>query len=213
MIRKQDGKWYVYSSDGSKKLGGPYKTKAEATKRLRQVEYFKHHKGASLPSRDLLGVRAHTEGSFKTSKFGGRDYMVVPVVALVEGVIQGVTAEYPELALASEFGRFPAGWNGRPVVMDHPEVTVNNQSFKVSANSPGILEKYQFGFLFNSRLEGDKLVTEAWIDVERASRLGAASRKVIEDLQAGKTLEVSTGLFTGVHKVAGYKGSQRYEAV
>ena len=28
-----------------KNLGGPYKTKAEAEKRLRQVEYFKHKKG------------------------------------------------------------------------------------------------------------------------------------------------------------------------
>lgn len=26
-------------------LGGPYKSKAEAEKRLRQVEYFKHNKG------------------------------------------------------------------------------------------------------------------------------------------------------------------------
>jgi hypothetical protein len=170
-------------------------------------------KNAGDPVRDLLGIRAQTSGSFRTEKFGGRDYMVVPVVALVEGVIQGVTAEYPELALASEFGKFPAGWNGRPVVMDHPEITENNQTYKVSANSPAILEKYQFGFLFNSRTEGDRLTTEAWIDVDRAKRLSAASKKVIQDLKEGKTCEVSTGLFTGIHKVAGYRGSQRYEAV
>jgi hypothetical protein len=163
--------------------------------------------------RDLLGIRAQAGGSFQNAKFGGRNYMVVPVVALVEGVIQGVTAEYPELALASEFGKFPAGWNGRPVVMNHPEVTDNGQTFKVSANSPAILEKDQFGFLFNTRADGNRLVTEAWIDVDRANRLSAASRKVIADLKAGKTCEVSTGLFTGTHKVAGYRGSERYEAV
>ncbi len=31
-------------SESGKNLGGPYKTKAEAEKRLRQVEYFKHRK-------------------------------------------------------------------------------------------------------------------------------------------------------------------------
>lgn len=42
MIRKENGGYHVYSEDGSKNLGGPYKTKAEAEKRLREVECFKH---------------------------------------------------------------------------------------------------------------------------------------------------------------------------
>lgn len=42
MIRKQNGKWYVYSEDGTRRLGGPYGSKAQAEERLRQVEYFKH---------------------------------------------------------------------------------------------------------------------------------------------------------------------------
>lgn len=44
MIVKTEKGWVVKSSDGSKKLGGPYKTKAEANKRLAQVEYFKKKK-------------------------------------------------------------------------------------------------------------------------------------------------------------------------
>ena len=44
MIRKvKDG--YKVLSEKGKNLGGPYKTKAAAEKRLRQVEFFKHHKG------------------------------------------------------------------------------------------------------------------------------------------------------------------------
>lgn len=42
ILREEGGKWYVYSEDGSKKLGGPYDTQGEAEKRLEQVEYFKH---------------------------------------------------------------------------------------------------------------------------------------------------------------------------
>jgi hypothetical protein len=44
MIRKVKAGYKVLSEKG-KNLGGPYKTKAEAEKRLRQVEFFKHHKG------------------------------------------------------------------------------------------------------------------------------------------------------------------------
>jgi hypothetical protein len=35
----------VLSEKTGKNLGGPYKSKAEAEKRLRQVEFFKHRKG------------------------------------------------------------------------------------------------------------------------------------------------------------------------
>ncbi|MGB9337421.1 MAG: hypothetical protein WCB14_20590 [Candidatus Acidiferrales bacterium] len=44
MIKKVIGGYKVLSTKG-KNLGGPYKTKEEAQKRLRQVEFFKHNKG------------------------------------------------------------------------------------------------------------------------------------------------------------------------
>src|SRR5450755_3443261 len=44
MIKKAEGGYKVLSEKG-KNLGGPYKTKKEAEKRLQQVEYFKHKKG------------------------------------------------------------------------------------------------------------------------------------------------------------------------
>ena len=40
-IRKRKGRWFVLSEKG--KSLGDYATKDEAVKRLRQVEYFKHH--------------------------------------------------------------------------------------------------------------------------------------------------------------------------
>ncbi len=43
MIKKVKGGYKVLSSKG-KNLGGPYKTLAEAQRRLRQVEFFKHRK-------------------------------------------------------------------------------------------------------------------------------------------------------------------------
>jgi hypothetical protein len=44
MIGKEKEGYQVMSEKG-KNLGGPYRTKAEAEKRLRQVEFFKHRKG------------------------------------------------------------------------------------------------------------------------------------------------------------------------
>jgi hypothetical protein len=44
MITKT-AKGYVVRSKNGKNLGGPYRTRQEAKKRLRQVEFFKH-KGA-----------------------------------------------------------------------------------------------------------------------------------------------------------------------
>jgi hypothetical protein len=44
MIKKVKGGYQVISSKG-RNLGGPYKSLEEAKKRLRQVEFFKHHKG------------------------------------------------------------------------------------------------------------------------------------------------------------------------
>jgi hypothetical protein len=44
MIKKVSGGYKVLSEKG-KNMGGPYKTKKEAEKRLKQVEYFKHNKG------------------------------------------------------------------------------------------------------------------------------------------------------------------------
>lgn len=41
---KKTAKGYVVRSKKGKNLGGPYKTRDEALKRLRQVEFFKHQK-------------------------------------------------------------------------------------------------------------------------------------------------------------------------
>lgn len=43
IIKRKDG-YYVLSEKTKRNLGGPYQTRGEAEKRLRQVEYFKHIK-------------------------------------------------------------------------------------------------------------------------------------------------------------------------
>ena len=46
-IVKENNKYYIFSKDGSKKLGGPFESKEQAVKRLRQIEYFAN-KGSKM---------------------------------------------------------------------------------------------------------------------------------------------------------------------
>lgn len=52
MIVREKGGWSVKSEKG-KHLGGPYKKKSQAIHRLRQVEWFKKHKGRTVLTRGL----------------------------------------------------------------------------------------------------------------------------------------------------------------
>jgi hypothetical protein len=155
------------------------------------------------------GVRAHVSGGYSTGELHGKEYIVVPVVALVEGVLQGMAAEGPELALASEFGKFPDSWNGRPIVMSHPVV----DGTPVSANSPAVLHEYQIGFIFNSSMDSSKLVLEAWVDRDLMSNLNDDSKAILETLEKGEMIEVSTGYFAEIEKLIGMHNNKKYEAV
>jgi hypothetical protein len=156
------------------------------------------------------GVRAHVSGSYRTETLHGQEYIVVPVVALVEGVLQGMSASGPELALASEFGKFPDSWNGRPAVMSHP---IDSDGRPVSANSPKILETYQIGFLFNTALRDNKLHQEAWINKSIMTNLNSDTKEVMETLEKGEMIEVSTGYFAEIEPTTGMYANSEYEGI
>lgn len=125
--------------------------------------------------------------------FDNKEHLVVPLIALVEGVLQAANTPNPELALASEFGAIPAAWDGRPVTLGHPK---KDGKF-VSANSPDVLESVKVGMLFNTHLDGDKLKTEAWLDIQKMPFNERAR------LTSGKEIEVSTGFFAEVEPKQG----------
>lgn len=144
-----------------------------------------------------------------TKTMAGKEYTVVPCIALVEGVLQGANSPSPELALASEFGKMVDGWNGRPLVLNHPKV---NGQF-VSANSPSVLEGWQMGYIFNARVEDKKLKVDAWIDNARVAELGGEFVTIKEAIESGELIEVSTGLYTELVKMHGVYQGEKYEAV
>lgn len=154
-----------------------------------------------LRSIRLVGA---TGAVIRTAQFDGREHLVVPVVALMEAVIHPVNAPHPEFVPAELLARAPSGWNGRPLVVDHPFVG----GVAVSANSPGILETMSFGMLFNTAspakvLETKRLTAEAWIDLARAEKVGELAMSVVARAQNGEPIEVSVGALVTLNDKTG----------
>ena len=123
-----------------------------------------------------------------------RDYLVIPVVMMVEGVHTGSQgAVYHSI---DELGKVPESWNGRPIVIDHPMI----DGIPVSANDPEILEQCGIGNVFDTFVDGTKLKAKAWIDELKLQEISVdLYNKIVE----GEELEVSVGVFTDNEDVEG----------
>jgi len=198
VIVKRDGKFFVESESG-KNLGGPYDTRAEAEKRLAQVEFFKNNSFSNITS-NIKSEKARTR--YETLE--GKEYLVVPCVMMTEGVHYGSMGPlyYPQ----EELSKTPAIWNGKPVVVYHPQF--NGQS--ISACDPDVFETQKIGQLFNTRWEDGKLKTECWIDEEKANQV---DDRVMNAILSGQMMEVSTGLFTDNEVVEGEWNGEQFEAI
>lgn len=161
----------------------------------------------------LVNLRGVT-GKARTETYQGRDHLVVPVVALMEGVIWPVNAKAAEFVPGDVLATATQAWNGHPVVMGHPM----EDGVPVSANQPRVLEAYGFGSIFNTApservLETKKLELEAWLDLEGASRVGAEAQRVIERAQAGEQIEVSVGAMVALTAQSGTHNGKAYSHV
>ena len=139
-------------------------------------------------------------GAIVTKSWAGRNWLVAPVVPVVAGVLN------EELVSAEELGSGYQSWNGRPVTVGHPQ---QDGAF-ISANSPDVLDQYQVGQLFNVRFDGNRLKADAWLDV---ARLQTVNNDLLNDLQSGKPVEVSTGYYRRVYREQGVAGGRRYRTV
>jgi len=136
--------------------------------------------------------------------FDGKDYLVVPVIMMVEGVHHG--SHGAVLHTAEELGKFPASWDGIPVTLGHPKV----DGQYVSANTPEILKDWAIGTIFNTRMDGKDLKAEAWID---ETKLIAFSPKTATRINNGEIIEVSIGVFSDEDIIEGFYGIEQYSAI
>jgi hypothetical protein len=152
----------------------------------------------NMPSqRASFGKLQIQADKIRKETFDGRPHTVLPAIIAIDGVMNGakVTGE--------ELGKYPGSWDGRPIPLLHPQ----KQGEPVSANLPDVLER-RVGTVFNSKLDGDALRAEFWIDDERMDRMGETT--TLSNMIEGKiVMEVSTAYFCDVIvNVGEYKGKK-----
>lgn len=152
-----------------------------------------------------LAIQA--SGAASTRELHGREFRVVPSVLVREQVLRnnlgatflpadGITPDFAEAA------------NGAPVLTDHP----TRGGIPTSGRSPEIMNELGVGFLFNVKAEENRLVGEVWIDPSRAEAVGDLTA-ILERLERGETVELSTGFPARLERVAGAFNGEEYDVV
>jgi hypothetical protein len=138
------------------------------------------------PTHHLRAALCGHTSTIRMMTVEGVPLIVVPVVALVEGVMQPLGADCPELVPLSVLSTAPEAWAGYPAMFGHP--TRDGKS--VSAESPGARERLQIGTILNSRYDG-RLLMDVAIMPKKAEEIGAGV--LLERLRAGEPCDVSVG--------------------
>lgn len=205
-VRSEGGRWGVFSSEGNHRLG-THATEAEARAQSLAIEakVKREARTAEAPKGEMRDVHLRCAlSASRTEIVNGREYLVVPVVALMEGVIHAVNAETPERVPIETLQKAAATWNGRPVTLGHPK-TGGKQC---SASHPEALGLH-IGEIKNSHISGKKLLQEAWIDKEKAKLLDA---EMLQRLSDNKTEEVSVGAYVVTDGIEGKLDDKPYKA-
>lgn len=152
-------------------------------------------------------------GAIRTATYNEREHLVVPIVAMVEGVVWAVNSDVPEFVPAEELAQTPHQWNGRGCFAGHPE----DGGSQVTANTPRTLEK-SFGLIFDTVdatkiLETRCLEFNTWLDPQKAQLVGAEASDVITRLRAGERVEVSIGCYVEAEEKDGTFDGQEYHSV
>lgn len=123
----------------------------------------------------------------------GRKHVVVPGVMITEGVHTG--SDGPVFYSAEKTAQMSQAWNHKPLVVYHP---TNSEGQNISSSDKVVIDTQEIGRVLNTQwLQADGSLParqgfEAWIDEEHANTV---DKRILENVMAGKKVEVSTGLF------------------
>lgn len=149
------------------------------------------------PDLYVLAEYVDDDALVRRELYDGSIHTIVPAVLAVDGVMNGARVSAEELA------RHVGAWNGRPIVLLHPEDEVGPIS---AAAGPDILER-RVGTVFGATVEDAKLKAELWIDESRMDALSASA--LLGSIVAGELVEVSTGYFADdVAETGTYNGRE-----
>jgi hypothetical protein len=187
-------KWADAAEDG---LESPWAAAIAQFKKLYKSDGDKWMKKVKA---NVLQFASNQVAEVRREEVGGIEYLVAPVVAICEGVLNS------ELVPAEEIGNHFHSWDGRPVVLGHPK----EGDIDISANDPEILNEIGIGWLYNTEFVDGKLKGEMWHPVAALERIAPEYK---ERLEAGEETEVSTAYFRDRKEQPGKFGDVEYGAV
>lgn len=138
----------------------------------------------------------------RTGELRGEKYLIVDIVSLrPDIVIRPMGSTSPEFVPGDIHNGALHTFANRPVVLDHP---VDDNGESVSANSPKVLEGYQFGHVFEPYYD-DRLglVLPSWLSSTLASDVGDEAESVLEDFRNAISREVSVGVYAYIEDQSG----------
>ncbi len=196
------GKCYTYTSGDTE---GSKKAKAKATKQG-AAAHASGYSGNSNEGNNKMfqKITAAFEGVTRFDKMKGKQFLVAPMVMMVEGVHDGSNG--PLFYPAKELKASVPFWNSKPVIVYHPE----RNGRPISACDPDILTGRGVGVIMNTSYIDGKLKAEAWIDVERAN---IVDDRIMEAIDNGEMMELSTGLVTECEMVEGEWNEEEYTGI
>jgi len=140
----------------------------------------------------LVNIVTNFSGLVRHESLEGKDYLAVPMIMMVEGVLDGSDGAF--LYPGEEMAKFPQVWNHKPVVVYHP--TMNGVG--ISACDPDVINTRKVGIIMNTKFYKDKdnglgkLKAEAWVEVDR---MNIIDNRITEAIENEAMMELSTGLF------------------
>jgi len=140
----------------------------------------------------LIQFHQHAEisgANIRTEQLDGKEWLVAPCVAIVEGVLNGLLVPANEIEISTP------SWNGRSIPVHHPDTN--------TANEPMTVQNQVIGYFYSAEFEQNKLQGEMWLDVAKANSLGGDAASVIGTIQNGGMVEVSTAYWAYTTSQAG----------
>ena len=146
-------------------------------------------------------ITCNLKPTYRIDTMEGKQYMVVPMIMMVEGVHNGTCGPlyYPK----EEMEKIPEVWNTKPIIVYHP-------GEGMSACDPDILTNRKIGVVMNTKMDGDKWKSEAWLEKDR---MEIVDDRVLTAVENGNMMELSTGLFTETELMSGEWKGETYVGI
>ena len=142
----------------------------------------------------------------RSAQHNGRDHLVIPVVALREGVVKG------QFLPGEEIQNSKTLWDDMPTPVQHPK--------GASARERKVVDENSLGRFYNVHFEDNKLKGEIWVDEEKAiqARTENSARSEVlwgtyKRLKAGEAMDVSTSYWHDTLDESGTYNGKHYNGV